>query len=324
MDDEEIAIDGAYGEGGGQVVRTCLSLSSISGKRVRISNIRAGRSRAGLRPQHVAAARAVRSICRGTVEGAHEGSSGIAFSPGEIHGGKYEFNIGTAGSAVLLAQAVLPVLFSASKKSLVRISGGTNVPKSPTYEYFEKVFLPALRCFGLEASCSMKRAGYFPTGGGEIELEVTPSSPEPSRCWPREQRVKALISLSGLPPGIGLREKKVFLNSGVEQVYMRGPPSSSKGNSVLAYRGLVGSAVLGSRGVRAEEVAARAVSALREEGDVDVDHNLADQLLIYAALAGKTTFKTSFISMHSETNMHVIEKFLGKKFSRSGAEIRVD
>ena len=321
---EEIEIDGEYGEGGGQIIRTSLSLSAITGIPVQIKNIRAGRKPTGLKPQHIAAAKAVRSICRGKLEGAEEGSREIAYFPGEIYGGKYEFNIGTAGSATLVAQTILPILFSASKKSRVTIIGGTNVPKAPPFEYFERMFLPALSLFGLQAKCSMEKAGYFPRGGGKITIELEPGKPKPVSYWPRESVPKAIISRSNLPLHIAIREKKVFLNNGIEEVYLREHEALDPGNSVFLYRGFVGASVLGQRGLRSEMVSQIAIDALAEEGDVDVDHMLADQLLIYAALAGKTSFKTSRISKHTETNMHVIEKFLGKRFQPEGATIRVD
>jgi RNA 3'-terminal phosphate cyclase (ATP) len=321
---ELVEIDGSFGEGGGQVVRTSLSLSALTGTPIKIINIREGRDPPGLKPQHVSAAKAVRSICRGTLEGAEKGSRELAYAPGTIYGGKYEFNIGTAGSAILLAQTILPLLFSASKKSTVRIIGGTNVPKAPGHEYFENIFLPALSLFGLRAKSSMGTAGYFPRGGGEVTVEAEPGRPEPVSFWPRESRPKAIISFANLPMSIAIREKKVFLNNGVEEVYIRENKALDPGNSVLLWKGFVGSQVLGRKGLRAERVAEKAVEGLRDAGDTDLDSHLADQLLVYAALAGKTRFKTPLLSKHTETNMHIIEKFLGKKFSVEGDVVRVD
>ncbi len=321
---EMIEIDGSFGESGGQIVRTSLSLSALTGIPITISNIRAGRSPSGLKPQHMAGARAVRSICRGTLEGVEEGSSKLTYTPGKIYGGKYDFHIGTAGSTILLAQTILPLLFASSKKSRVTITGGTDVPKAPTYDYFKEIFLPALSLFGLNAKCSLEKAGHFPKGGGTITLEIEPAKPKPVSYWSRESIPKAIISISGLPLGIAMREKKVLLNNKIEEVYIRERNALDPGNALLLYRGLVGSAVLGKKGLRAETVSQNAIDFLKEEGDVDVDHNLADQLLIYSALAGKTSFKTSHISKHTETNMHIIEKFLGKQFSVDGTIVKVE
>jgi len=319
-----LEIDGSLGEGGGQIVRTSLTLSALTNMPITIRNIRAGRAPPGLKPQHVAAARAVRSICRGKLEGAQEGSTTLTYVPGEIYGGKYEFDIGTAGSMILLAQTILPLLFAATKKSSILIRGGSDVPKAPGYDYFERVFLQALSLFGLRVSANLNRAGYFPKGGGELSLEVEPASPKPVTYWPRESRIRGVIGLSGLPMGIAMREKKVLLNNNIEEVYIREREALGPGNSLLLYRGLVGTSVLGKKGLRAEEVSKLAISQLEAEGDVDVDSHLADQLLIYAALAQKTSFKTSRVSKHTETNMKKIEKFLGKCFSANENTITVE
>ncbi|MEM4272061.1 MAG: RNA 3'-terminal phosphate cyclase [Candidatus Bilamarchaeaceae archaeon] len=321
---EAVEIDGSLGEGGGQIARTSLSLSALTGRPLRLYNIRAGRDPPGLKPQHLACARAVRSIARGVLEGAEEGSEELTYSPVQIYGGNYEFDIGTAGSAILLAQAILPLLFAASKKSRVMIRGGTHVPTAPTYEYFEKIFLPALSMFGLEARCSLRRAGFFPRGGGEITLETSPGAPKPVSLWPRESSPHALIICSNLPLKVPMREKKVFLSNDINEVYMREYPASGAGNAVLLWRGFCGSAVLGEKGLRSEEVSRTAIEELEGEGDAEVDHRLADQLLLYAALAGKTRFKTSRLSKHTETSIYVIEKFLGKKFFREGNELWVE
>ncbi len=321
---DSIEIDGSLGEGGGQIVRTSLSLSALTGKPLSIYNIRAGRDPPGLKPQHVACARAVRSIARGTLEGAEEGSDELKYSPAQIYGGKYEFDIGTAGSTILLAQTILPLLFAASKKSTIKIRGGTHVPKAPTYEYFEKVFLPALSLFGLEAKCTIERAGFFPRGGGEITLEVNPGTPKPVTYWPRESIMRAVLIYSNLPLKVPVREKKILLTNDINEVYMREYEATDPGNAVLLWKGFCGSAVLGEKGLRSEEVSQIAIEDLEGEGDAEVDRHLADQLLLYAALAGKTRFKTSLLSKHTETSIYVIEKFLGKKFFTEGNEVWVE
>lgn len=321
---EGIEIDGSYKEGGGQILRTSLALSALTNNPVKITSIRAGRSPPGLKPQHLAGAKAVRSICRGKLEGAEEGSTELRYLPGTIYGGKYRFDIGTAGSTILLAQTILPLLFAAPKPTRVKITGGTDVPKAPGYDYFGKVFLPALSMFGLDAKCSLEKAGYYPGGGGAIELEVEPGRPQPVSSWPRVSVPQATISISGLPLGIAMREKKIMLNKGIEDVRIRERESPGKGNAVLLHKGFVGSYSLGRKGLRAEKVAGNAIAGLEAEGDAEVDHYLADQLLLYAALAGKTSFKTSHISNHTETNIHIIEKFLGKRFSVDKNVVKVE
>lgn len=320
-----IEIDGSHGEGGGQVVRTALSLSALANTPVRIFNIRAKRGKPGLRPQHLAAAKAVRSIARGILEGAEEDSHELTYAPSGIVGGKYEFNIGTAGSSILVAQTILPLLLSASKPSEIKITGGTHNPGAPTYDYFERVFLPAIRHMGCEIESEMLRAGYYPTGGGEIRLRVKPSLPKPTDYWTRVPfpKTQAIISLANLPMQIAIREKKIFYHNDLK-VYVREEKCSGQGNSMLAYRGFVGFQAIGEKGKPSEKVGEECFNGVRDEGDVDVDHRLADQLLIYAAMAGKTSYKTSRISGHTATSINIIGKFLQSKFSIDGTTIKVE
>ncbi|MFA5077247.1 MAG: RNA 3'-terminal phosphate cyclase [Candidatus Micrarchaeia archaeon] len=321
-----IEIDGAYGEGGGQIIRTALSLASITKKSVLVRNIRANRPNPGLAAQHLTAARAVRSICRGTLSHCEIGSTEFTFEPGEIVGGKYEFNIGTAGSTVLVAQTLLPILLSASKPSAVRIIGGTHVMKSPSYDYFEKVFMPAIALFGAEAKCRLIKTGYFPKGGGEIELEARPSRLSGNSAWLRENETSVLIRLSGLPLSIGVREKKVFVQNEIGRVRIvkeEGEPA----NAILAWSGFLGAYALGEKGRRAEQVAQECLDFLLSEkrAGSEVDRHLADQLLIYAALAeGGSGFKTSAGTTHTETNAYVISRFLGRRISLEGGNIGVE
>lgn len=167
-----IEIDGAYGEGGGQSIRSSLTLSAITKKPVRIFNIRAGRPNPGLQMQHLTAAKAVRNVCRGTLTGAELHSTELTFEPGEIIGGEYEFNIGTAGATTLVAQTVLPIALFGNKKSNFLIHGGTHVMKSPGYDYFENVFIPAISKFGVKTVSELVKTGYYPKGGGLIKVSL--------------------------------------------------------------------------------------------------------------------------------------------------------
>ncbi len=306
-------------------MRTALSLSALTNTPVRIFNIRAKRDKPGLRPQHLAAAKAVRSIARGRLEGAEEDSKELSYTPSGIIGGKYDFNIGTAGSSILVAQTILPLLLSASKPSEVKIIGGTHNPKAPSYDYFERVFLPAINSMGCSVEAEMFRAGYYPSGGGEIRIRVKPSKPNPTDYWARVpfQKTQVIISLANLPMQIAIREKKIFYHNDMK-VYVREEKCNDQGNSVLAYRGFVGFQVMGERGKPSERVGEECFNGIREEGDVDVDHRLADQLLIYAAMAGKTSYNTSRVSSHTATSINIIEKFLKRRFSIEGTTIKVE
>ncbi len=319
-----VEIDGSYGEGGGQVIRTSLTLSAITGKPLRIKNIRANRPNPGLQPQHLMACKAVRSICRGTLTGAELGSASLSFEPGPIVGGRYDFDIGTAGSVTLVAQTIIPLLLKASKSSRIRITGGTHVMKSPGFDYFENVFLPALSRFGARTGARMLRPGYYPRGGGEIELDVEPSQLSGCSTWDRGGSTKVLIRLSGLPESIAVREKKIFVQNGIEDVRIRQDESLSLGNAVTAWRESRGAYVLGEKGKRAEAVAQEAYDALGSETE-DVDMHLADQLLIYAALAeGGSAYRTSVVSDHLRTNLYVISRFIGREMGVSGGLVSVE
>ena len=320
---EFIEIDGSYGEGGGQIIRTALSLAAITQKPVRISKIRANRSNPGLQPQHLMACKAVRNICRGTLSGAEIGSRELSFEPGQIVGGKYEFDIGTAGSVTLVAQTVLPILLHASKGSQVRITGGTHVLKSPSYDYFEKVFVPALRNFGPIVECRMLKPGYYPKGGGVMEFALEPLRLHGCTEWGGNEEVQALIRLSGLPESIAIREKKIFVQNGFGKIFIRQDEALSVGNAVTAWKGFRGAYVPGEKGKRAETVAQEALDALLSEtGDVDL--HLADQLLIYAALAaGQTRYSTSRISEHLRTNAYIVSRFLDGQIGLEGGLVTV-
>ncbi|MDO8553205.1 MAG: RNA 3'-terminal phosphate cyclase, partial [Candidatus Micrarchaeota archaeon] len=217
-----IEIDGATGESGGQIIRTAMTLSAITKKPVHIFNIRAGRPNPGLQAQHLTAVKAVRNICRGTLTHAEVGSTELTFEPGEIIGGKYEFNIGTAGAVTLVAQTVLPILLFAKKASEVTIIGGTHVIKSPGYDYFEKVFLKAINKMNVIAKSQIKKIGFYPKGGGEIVLEVEPSTPTAITNWTHEDKnhVEVIIRLAGLDKSIAVREKKIFVQNDIEHVHI--------------------------------------------------------------------------------------------------------
>ena len=315
-----ITIDGSHGEGGGQIIRTALSLSAITGKDVEIIKIRANRKPPGLKMQHLTAVKAVRNICRGRLEGAEEGSQTLKFFPGEIIGGKYEFNIVTAGSVTLVAQTIIPILLHAKKKSVVRIIGGTHVLKSPGYDYFDKVFLPAIRSMGAKVESRLIKSGYYPKGGGEIEITVEPSELHGKTSWGKESQIHAIIRLGILPLSIGMREKKVLLQNDIEDVSIKEEETFSPGNAVTLWKGFIGSYVPGEKGKRAEIVAQEALDELNKEIG-DVDKHLADQLLMYASLAeGETKYKTSEITNHLTTNSDIIKLFLDKQVEINESE----
>ncbi len=315
-----IEIDGSYGEGGGQVIRTALSLSAITQKPIHIFNIRAGRPNPGLQPQHLMCAKAVRNISRGTLNAELQGLE-LTFTPGPIVAGKYEFDIGTAGSVSLVMQTVLPILLFGSKKSEVTIKGGTHVMKSPSSDYIGEVFLPALRKFGPEVQFETKKIGFYPKGGGEISFSCVPTPLKGQTFFEKDSHVRVRIRSSGLPPLVGVREKKIFVQNKIEHVQVFDDASLSVGNAILAWKGFNGSYSLGEKGKPAEKVAHDCLDFLKQQTE-EVDSHLADQLLLYAALAeGKTQFTASEITEHFKTNVWVIQKFLDKKIEVKEKEV---
>jgi RNA 3'-terminal phosphate cyclase (ATP) len=326
-----LEIDGSQGEGGGQVLRTALALSCVLQRGVKITGIRAGRQKPGLAAQHLAACHLLSRICDAKMSGASLGSASVSFSPGKVSGGSYSFDIGTAGSITLLLQAALPVLARAEKPSTLEITGGTHVSHSPPFEYFSEVFLPAARKLGVRASAEMRRAGFYPKGGGIVSLKVEPSKLRGCGFLPSAQPIKYSILSSSLPPHVLQREeaevKKPFpgATGGARAV-----EAACAGNALTVWSGAFGASALGERGKPAEKVAQEACAELMrgmQAGDgarqgatmqpaCAVDAHLADQLLIYAALAeGKTEFSTPEFSGHLLTNADVIRAMTGRNIT---------
>lgn len=329
-----LEIDGSMGEGGGQVLRTALSLSSVLGKAVRVRNIRAGRGQPGLKPQHLAACNALAEISGAALSGAKIGSSEVSFEPGEAKGGQLEIDIGTAGSCALLLQAMLPALLHAKEEGRVVLRGGTHVMHAPTFEYIANVFIPAIRGMGADASVEMKRAGFYPAGGGEMALSCKPShlsGKEFKRIAGRKRReaegfgscapvlesdVGYSIISSKLPLHVAKREEEAVLAAFPSAKGSAGEiPADCAGNAVTLWSGFFGESCLGKPGKKAEEVAGEACRGLvREMGTgAAVDSRLADQLLLYAACAkGKTKFTTPEFSEHLKTNALVVQAMTGR------------
>ena len=174
MMDSEVRIDGSQGEGGGQVLRTSLSLSAAYGKPFEMQNIRAKRDKPGLKRQHLTCVRAVAQICGAQVEGDEVGSMRLSFKPGKIKGGTYQFDIGTAGSVMLVAQTVIPVLLRADVPATVTITGGTHVPFAPIWEFFSETYLPELRRMGARVEAQLEQCGFYPAAGGVVKLRIWP------------------------------------------------------------------------------------------------------------------------------------------------------
>ena len=322
-----IEIDGSLGEGGGQIVRTAVALSAVTGKPVRITRIRQGRSKPGLAAQHARAITALAVICDARTSGATPGSSEIVFTPGEIRGGRHRVEIGTAGSVTLLMQCLLPALLRADAPSSLHILGGTDVNWSPTVDYFKNVFLPALSSFGAKVSLDVLQRGYYPRGQGEVLLEVEPAKLKASQLagWAFDtgqiiqNTVQGVSHCSSLPEHVAARQAdsaaEVLQQAGyaarITEQALRLP---SMGSGITLWSGCKGASSLGERGLPAEKVGRRAAEELIIElkSPARVDVHLADQLIPYLALAGGCCTVRE-ISLHARTNIWTVGHFLDAK-----------
>ena len=334
--DTALQIDGSYGEGGGQILRTSLSLSVLTGQPVEITQIRAGRSKPGLKPQHLAAVKAAAAISAAQTEGAEVGSERLRFAPqSQAVPGDYHFAIGTAGAATLVAQTVLLPLVLAGSPSRVTITGGTHVPFAPTADYLEHVYLAVLRRQGFVVNFSMPKAGFFPKGGGEIVLNIPPSSLTPLTQMQRGKLrgVTAYIVTAGLPPTVGERgaETAQILSGKIgapmtsEIREMASPGQGAAITLVAEYdSGPVGFSAIGERGKRIETVAEEACADFQAWWKIGAacDEHLADQMVLPMAFAlGESRWTTSRVTEHLRSVLGLIPQFLPMKSAlREAAE----
>jgi len=308
-----LSIDGSTIEGGGQIVRTSVSLSAVTGIPVRIDRIRGGRERPGLASQHCSAVQAVAGLCGAMVQGCSPGSRVLEFTPGELVYRHQEVDIGTAGSIPLVFQAWLPVALRHGASLLVR--GGTEVQKSPTIDYIARVFLPVIRRCGGDVSIEVQQRGYYPAGGGTVKIVVGQSALSPLEL-PAEQSRGIVSCSSNLPEHVATRQaisaaERLTRYTGLEYpVTFDRRSGHSTGTSCTVWHGSKGGMALGRRGLPAEEVGLTAAEALIEELELpgDVDRHLADQLMMYVAIYGGS-FSTSRLTLHSQTMYWLLEKF---------------
>lgn len=316
------------------MLRTALSLSSITGAPFRIFNARAGREKPGLKPQHALGAKAVAAITGGKIEGAEPGSMTVEYLPGKPVPGRYSFFVGTAGSVGLVIQTVLLPLFLSNGPSELSISGGTHVPWCPAPEYLEEVFLPEIRLMGLKAEIKTPARGYYPGGGGSIEAAIhpaqTPLAPLNITGRGRLKKIRITSAVSNLPMTIAERQIKAAAGrlsefSAQIQTESIEAPSPGRGTYVFILAEFenirAGFTAHGARGKRAETVGNEAAGEFLSYAGKDgaMDKHLSDQVLLYAALAkGESVFSTVEITRHILTNIHVIEKFLPVRFQIKG------
>ncbi|HYE97900.1 MAG TPA: RNA 3'-terminal phosphate cyclase [Planctomycetota bacterium] len=315
-----LALDGSFGEGGGQILRSALSLSLVTGKAFRIDRIRARRQKPGLRRQHLTAVQASARIGQAEVVGAAVGSSALTFTPGRVVPGEHTFAIGTAGSATLVFQALLPALLRADGPSVLRFEGGTHNHLAPPYEFLEKTYVPMLTRMGARVSLSLERRGFYPAGGGRFTATVDPAPLSRLEILERGEvrSLRATAVVSALPADIARRELATLAgrlplsrSDVVEEKTPYGPGNAARVEVESDALTEVVSAC-GARGVPAEAVADRlADEVLRYlDAGAPVGEHLADQLLLPMALAGEGAFVAAPLSPHATTHIEVIRRFL--------------
>lgn len=323
-------IDGSQGEGGGQVLRTSLALSAVTGAPFRIERIRAGRAKPGLLRQHLTAARAVAEVCGARVEGDALGSTALTFAPGPVRPGRYRFAVGTAGSAGLVLQAVLPPLLVADGPSELWIEGGTHNPHAPPAGFLQRALLPLIGRMGPEVRLELVRPGFYPAGGGSYRVTVTPAPLRPLSLLERGPiaSIEPTALVAHLPARVGHRElerirSRLALERRAGRVADVAGPGPGNAVEIAVTAGELTEVFsgFGERGRPAEAVADEAVDALlrwRDAG-VPVGEHLADQLLVPLALGGGGTFRTLPPSLHTTTNAAVIAAFLDVKIAIDAA-----
>ena len=319
-----ISIDGSRGEGGGQILRTALALSLATGAPFRIERIRAQRKKPGLMRQHLTAVQAAVAIGRAAVEGAAIGSGALTFTPNGVEPGDYAFAVGSAGSATLVLQTVLPPLLLASGRTQLTLEGGTHNPWAPPFDFLATVVLPIVNRLGPRVETTLTRAGFYPAGGGRFTVTI-----EPARRLDRlelldrgaitARRVRAIVA--NLPRHIGEREVTKALgvlnwSEDCGHVEIVDSAVSGPGNIVFveleAEHATEICTGFGEAGTPAETVAERAAKdALRYlAANVPVGVHLADQLLPILSLGQGGSFRTVALSRHTQTNADVVRQFL--------------
>jgi RNA 3'-terminal phosphate cyclase (ATP) len=326
-------IDGSYGEGGGQIVRTAVSLSAITRKPVEITNIRGGRRVPGLRRQHLTAVKALADLFHAKVDNLQIGADWIRFTPSQdkFEEGSMKIDVQSAGSITMILLTLIPAV-SLSRKSLsVQVIGGTDTSMSPTADYLRYVVKEAYQAIGIKFQIQILRRGYYPKGGGIIIAEIDPCRLPDSTNLLATRQVEPMIAsvCSQLPKHVGERQiSSALLNLEKNGVHCNGysfsfESSSSPGSSILVYTKsdfgpFIGGDSIGMRGKRAEEVGAEAAQSFLEtyRANVPVDFFLGDMLVVPLSLmAGSSRYRVGRVTEHLTTNLHIASQIVGCKYS---------
>lgn len=319
-----LTIDGSQGEGGGQMLRTSLALSLVTKQPFRMVHVRARRPKPGLMRQHLTSLLAAKSVSNAEVTGAAVGSTELSFRPGDVRGGAYTFAVGTAGSATLVLQTVLPALMVAADPSNLVLEGGTHNAHAPPFDFLQRAYLPVVRRMGPGVAASLDKPGFYPAGGGRFRVNVDPL-PALGRIdlMDRGEMLShhGTARVASLPASIAERELHALQDHlGWDRTCFhreRITHAAGPGNVVIVeiesqhltevFTGF------GERGVRAEQVAQRVAEEVKHylASEAAVGVHLADQLLLPFALAGGGCFRTVEPSLHTRTQADVIRHFLG-------------
>ncbi len=317
-----IEIDGSYGEGGGQIIRTAVALSAVTGLDTKITNIRRNRPNPGLKTQHVKAIEAISRICNADVEGLNLGSQLVCFSPMEMEGASFKIDIQTAGSISLLLQCLMPAAIFSKEKIELTVIGGTDVAWSPTTDYLKHVTLGSLSRMGYQCNMQINSRGYYPRGGGSVKATIFPTKMKSIDYLPDKCTVRGVSHCSNLPEHVPVRQAEAAINMIREHGYeaevdVFGQGHVSTGSGITLWCPSIGSSALGRKGLPAETVGKNAAKNIITELDsgASVDVHLADQLIPYMGLCRGGSYTTREISEHTRTNIWVTEQFLDVHFT---------
>ena len=323
-----IHIDGSHGEGGGQVLRSSLALSLVTGRPFHIDNIRAKRKKPGLMRQHLTAFEAACKVGGSKSAGVKIGSTELEFTPGTVRGGEYQFNVGSAGSVTLVLQTVLPALMLADEPSLLTLRGGTHNPMAPPFNFLRDVYLPLVQRMGPKFDATLLRHGFYPAGGGEFTVRIEPVKKLAAlQLMERGKTVSknGRILYAKLPEHIPQRERQELLKRTgwnksaikIEEITESHGPGNAMMLQVVSENVTEMFSAFGELGVSAENVCKQAVEQYRTylKAEVPVGEHLADQLLLPLGIAawqgsGDSTFRTVPLTQHSKTHIDILKRFL--------------
>ena len=327
-----LIIDGSYGEGGGQIIRSAIALSVLTKKPVTINNIRSNRSNPGLRPQHFTAIKIMKTLCNAKTKNIKVGSSNIEFIPGILEAGNYNFNIGTAGSIILVFQTCILGCLKTKASIKINLIGGTDVKWAPTWDYFEQVFLPLIKKMGVKCNAQLIQRGYYPTGGGEAQITINPCEKVKPFNVSKKQDYKEVfgkIHLANLPEHIGTRMKhsaiKTLLKKNLKaQITIERATTSSAGTGITLWsksdESIIGTTMLGEQGILSEKIGESAAKNLLSEINkgVSLDVYAFDQIIPYLSVIKNndtSSFSVREISSHAQTNIWLVKQFLNADYN---------